>query len=233
MAGPETHGFGPPNGRERSAHSPGRRVVLGPDPDELVQVVGTQDGRVPCEVLEVVHDDGHKEVEHLQDREEGATWRAPSLPSHSGHSLCDAAGWQRSPPRPRSPDLTRHAVPRSPLLSHCPVPIPSQVVFRDGTDRLLIGGQWPRFSFVTDWKRTELRTDHLEAFRVFTSCTSFGTCIDSRRTLSSHSPENTYLLSVSTGPSIWGISHKGNHTTYDLLCLASLTECQNITPFHS
>ena len=44
------------------------RVVLGPEVDKLPQVVGTQDGPVPGEVVEVVHDDGDEQVEN----EEGA-----------------------------------------------------------------------------------------------------------------------------------------------------------------
>ncbi len=43
-------------------------VVLGPECDELPQVVEPKDGPVPGQVVEVVHDDGHKEVQH----EEGA-----------------------------------------------------------------------------------------------------------------------------------------------------------------
>ena len=46
----------------------GVRVVLGPQPHELVEVVGAEDGPVAGEVVEVVHDDGHEQVEH----EEGA-----------------------------------------------------------------------------------------------------------------------------------------------------------------
>ncbi len=43
-------------------------VVLGPECDELPQVVETKDGPVPGQVVKVVHDDGNKEVQH----EEGA-----------------------------------------------------------------------------------------------------------------------------------------------------------------
>ncbi len=43
-------------------------VVLGPEGDELPQVVEPEDGPVPGQVVEVVHDDGNKEVQH----EEGA-----------------------------------------------------------------------------------------------------------------------------------------------------------------
>lgn len=40
-------------------------VVLCPDGLELIQVVRAQDGPVTCEVVEVVHDDSHKEVDDL------------------------------------------------------------------------------------------------------------------------------------------------------------------------
>ena len=46
------------------------RVVDGPDGDELAQVVRAQDGGVPGEVVEVVHDDGHEQVEHDEGAEE-------------------------------------------------------------------------------------------------------------------------------------------------------------------
>ena len=48
----------------------GAGVVLGPDPHELVQVVSPEDGGVPGQVVEVVHDDGHKQVEHQEAAEE-------------------------------------------------------------------------------------------------------------------------------------------------------------------
>lgn len=50
-------------------HSLGFRVVLSPDPFELVQVVGAQDGPVTCEVVKVVHDDSHKEINDLRAKE--------------------------------------------------------------------------------------------------------------------------------------------------------------------
>ncbi len=46
------------------------RVVLRPDPQELVQVVRPQDGAVPGQVVEVVHDDGDEQVEHEERAEE-------------------------------------------------------------------------------------------------------------------------------------------------------------------
>lgn len=47
------------------------RVVLSPDGLELIQVVRAQNGPVPCEVVKVVHDDSHKEVDDLQ-KDKGA-----------------------------------------------------------------------------------------------------------------------------------------------------------------
>ena len=46
------------------------RVVLGPDADELIKVVGAEDGGVPRQVVKVVHDDGDEEVEHDEGAEE-------------------------------------------------------------------------------------------------------------------------------------------------------------------
>ena len=48
----------------------GVRVVLRPERDELPQVVGAQDGPVPRQVVEVVHDDGHEEVEDKEGAED-------------------------------------------------------------------------------------------------------------------------------------------------------------------
>ena len=63
-------------------------AILSPDPDELIEVVSAQDGGVPekvklrqvalthgfdggpGEVVEVVHDHSHKEVEHEEATEE-------------------------------------------------------------------------------------------------------------------------------------------------------------------
>ena len=46
------------------------RIIFCPDPDKLVQMVSTQDGTVSGEVVEVVHDDGHEQVEHEEAAEE-------------------------------------------------------------------------------------------------------------------------------------------------------------------
>ena len=46
------------------------RVKLCPGRDELPEVVGAQDRGVPGEVVKVVHDDGHKQVEHDETAEE-------------------------------------------------------------------------------------------------------------------------------------------------------------------
>lgn len=48
----------------------GVRIVLGPDPDELVEMVRAQDRRVAGEIIEVVHDDGDEEVQHEERAEE-------------------------------------------------------------------------------------------------------------------------------------------------------------------
>lgn len=47
-------------------HSPGSRVVLGPNPYVLVQVMRPQNRRVSGQILKVVHDDGHEQVQHLR-----------------------------------------------------------------------------------------------------------------------------------------------------------------------
>ena len=44
----------------------GVRVVLGPEVNKLPEMVGPEDGPVPREVVEVVHDDGNEEVEHKE-----------------------------------------------------------------------------------------------------------------------------------------------------------------------
>ena len=46
-------------------HSLGFGVILRPDSLKFVQVVGTQDGPVPRQVVKVVHDDGNKKIQHL------------------------------------------------------------------------------------------------------------------------------------------------------------------------
>ena len=58
----------PDGGGEQHLLSTG--VVLGPDSDELVQVVSPQDGAVSRQVVKVVHDDGHEQVEHEEAAEE-------------------------------------------------------------------------------------------------------------------------------------------------------------------
>lgn len=51
--------------RRFDASLPGSRVILGPDMHILIQVVGAQDGGISREVLEVVHYDNNKEIQHL------------------------------------------------------------------------------------------------------------------------------------------------------------------------
>lgn len=55
-------------GREGAGYIPRCSVILCPDPDKLIQMVRAQDGGVSCQVLKVVHDDCHKQVEHLNQR---------------------------------------------------------------------------------------------------------------------------------------------------------------------
>ena len=42
------------------------RVVFGPDPNELVEMVRAKDGGIPGQVVKVVHDDGDEKIEHLE-----------------------------------------------------------------------------------------------------------------------------------------------------------------------
>ena len=51
-----------------SGCSPCSAVVLAPDAHKLIQVMGAQDGGVSCEVLKVIHDDRHKQIQHLRGR---------------------------------------------------------------------------------------------------------------------------------------------------------------------
>lgn len=43
-----------------------RRIVLGPNPNELVQMMRAQNTGVPRQVVKVVHDDGDEQVQHLR-----------------------------------------------------------------------------------------------------------------------------------------------------------------------
>lgn len=47
----------------------GLRVVLGPDPLELVQVMRPEDGPITCQIVKVIHDDGDKQVDDLKNVE--------------------------------------------------------------------------------------------------------------------------------------------------------------------
>lgn len=48
-----------------------RRIVIGPDSNELVKMVRTENRGVPCQVVEVVHDDGNEQIQHLNSVELG------------------------------------------------------------------------------------------------------------------------------------------------------------------
>lgn len=50
------------------AYAPCCSVILCPDTDKFIQVVRPQDGRISSQVLKVVHDNSHKQVEHLEGR---------------------------------------------------------------------------------------------------------------------------------------------------------------------
>lgn len=41
----------------------GVRVVLRPQPYELLQMMRTENGPVACQIIEIIHDDGHKQVD--------------------------------------------------------------------------------------------------------------------------------------------------------------------------
>ena len=47
----------------------GAWIVFGPDPDELVEMMSAEDGRVSGQVVKVVHDDGDEQVEHQEGAE--------------------------------------------------------------------------------------------------------------------------------------------------------------------
>ena len=45
-------------------------VILGPYSDKLVQVVSAQYGRISRQIVKVVHNNSHKQVQHLQIKNE-------------------------------------------------------------------------------------------------------------------------------------------------------------------
>ena len=46
-------------------HLRGFWIILGPDTNVLVEVVRTEDRRISSQVIEVVHDDCHEQIQHL------------------------------------------------------------------------------------------------------------------------------------------------------------------------
>ena len=58
------------SGDETLTHLLSEGVVLAPHGDELAEMVGSEDGGVPGEVVEAVHDDGDDDVEHDEGAEE-------------------------------------------------------------------------------------------------------------------------------------------------------------------
>ena len=47
-------------------HSLSFWVVFGPESHELVQMVRPQNGPIASEIVEVIHDDSHKEIDNLK-----------------------------------------------------------------------------------------------------------------------------------------------------------------------
>ena len=45
------------------------RVVLGPDPHVLVQMMRAENGPIACQVVKIVHDDSNEQVDDLQQGE--------------------------------------------------------------------------------------------------------------------------------------------------------------------
>lgn len=48
----------------------GIRIVFGPNPHKLVEMMRAQNRRVPRQVIEVVHNDGDKEIQHEERAKE-------------------------------------------------------------------------------------------------------------------------------------------------------------------
>ena len=45
-------------------------IVFSPYPNELVEVMSSQNRRIACQVIKVVHDDSHEEIQHQKGTEE-------------------------------------------------------------------------------------------------------------------------------------------------------------------
>lgn len=74
-------------GTGRGVDIPSSGVILGPNPNELIEVMRPQDGGVSGQVLKVIHYDGHKQVQHLKHREQemgGAPTRMEKFPRFHG-----------------------------------------------------------------------------------------------------------------------------------------------------
>lgn len=52
----------------------GSWVYLSPLPHKLIQVMGAKDRAVSGQVVKVIHDDRHKQVQHLQQRVNHSNW---------------------------------------------------------------------------------------------------------------------------------------------------------------
>lgn len=109
------------------------RVILRPNGLELIQVMRAQDGPVSCEVVKVVHDDSHKEVDDLQEEDQGLpTRKAGDAGAWGGGRHPWVGGCRLSLPMALVPHFTHRAVPISSLAQAKPNPsasleaIPSQ-----------------------------------------------------------------------------------------------------------
>lgn len=49
------------------------RIIFGPETDKLLQMVWPKDGPIPGQIVEIVHNDGHKQIynEEWAKHEEG------------------------------------------------------------------------------------------------------------------------------------------------------------------
>lgn len=48
----------------------GVRIVFGPDPHEFVEMMRAENRRIPCKIIEIIHDNGDKEIQHEERAEE-------------------------------------------------------------------------------------------------------------------------------------------------------------------
>lgn len=127
-------------------HSLGLGVVLSPDPLELVQVMGPEDGPVPCQVVKVVHDDSHEEVNDLRAEEQ--TQLGERQHENMGRCVLEQKGlgisWNQrmlseSLPMQRGTSCSSRPCERARTSAPCPsppLPRPTQTHLEGSTQRL-------------------------------------------------------------------------------------------------